>query len=71
MHPIAKGFIIIGSLLIIIGLLWNLTQGKIPLGKLPGDVYIEKEGMKIFIPITSSILVSILLSVIAYLFRKW
>ena len=40
------------------------------LGRLPGDIRIERPGMKLFIPITTSILLSILISVVLYLVSK-
>ena len=40
-------------------------------GRLPGDIHIEREGSRVFIPITSMIIVSIVLSVLAnFLFRR-
>jgi hypothetical protein len=70
MDAIAKNLIIVGALLILGGLVWHFTGGKIPLGKLPGDIRIESGNSKIFIPITTSILLSLILSLLASLFRK-
>lgn len=67
MDNISKSLIIAGALFILAGLLWHFTGGYIPFGNLPGDIRIEKENTKIFIPITSSIIVSLLFSLIAYL----
>ena len=61
--------IIIGVILIAIGLLWPLLQ-KIGLGHLPGDIAIKKENFSFYFPITSSILVSIILSLVFWLLRK-
>lgn len=68
MDNISKSLIIAGSLFILAGLIWHFSGGNIPLGSLPGDIRIEKENTKIFIPITSSILISALFSLVAYLF---
>ena len=69
-----KILIIIGLVLIVGGLLMQYSN-KIPfLGKLPGDIRIETENVKIYLPITTSILVSILLTIILYVinkFRSW
>lgn len=70
MDGVAKTLIIFGVVLIVAGLVWHVTGGKIPLGKLPGDIRIESEHSKIYIPITTSILVSAILSAILYFFRK-
>ena len=70
MNPISKTLIILGVVFIVSGLLWHFSGGKIPLGRLPGDIRIESENTKIFIPITTSLLLSALLSLIMYFFRK-
>lgn len=64
-----KALIIIGVSILAIGLLWPWL-GKIPLGRLPGDIIISKPNLKVYIPITSMVLVSIVVSVILWFFRK-
>lgn len=64
-----KTLIIIGALIFAVGLLWPWL-GKIPLGRLPGDILIDKPGLKVYIPVTSMVLVSIVVSIIFWLFRK-
>lgn len=64
-----KTLIILGCLIIVSGLLWPWLS-KLPLGRLPGDIILDKPGFKIFFPITSMLLVSGLLSLILWLFRK-
>lgn len=68
---LAKLFITLGLLLLVIGLTlqfapWLLTW----FGKLPGDINIERENSRVFIPITSMIVVSILLSIVFNLFFR-
>lgn len=70
MDQISKTLIFLGIAFLALGLVWHLTGGKIPLFKLPGDIRIETGNTKIFIPITTSLLISALLSVVAYFFRK-
>lgn len=65
----AKWLIIAGIVLIIAGVLWQLVGRFIPLGKLPGDIVIEKENVKVYFPIVTMILVSIVLSLIFSLGR--
>jgi len=64
-----KTLIIIGIMIIIAGLLWPWL-GKIPLGRLPGDIVIDRPGLKIYFPITTMILVSLVLSILFWLFRR-
>ncbi len=62
-------FIYGGIGLIVLGLLWPWLR-HIPLGRLPGDLVINKESFHLYFPVTSSVLVSLLLSLLLYLFRK-
>jgi hypothetical protein len=64
-----KVLVIAGLILILAGLLWPWL-GKIPLGRLPGDIVINKPNMKIFFPVTTMILLSLLISLIIKIFRK-
>jgi hypothetical protein len=64
-----KVLIILGVALLVAGLCWPYL-GRIPLGRLPGDIIIDKPGLKVFIPITSTILVSVVVSLLMWLFRK-
>ncbi|MFO7852839.1 MAG: DUF2905 domain-containing protein [Bacteroidota bacterium] len=63
-------FIIIGISLIIIGVIIKYAPGLVNwFGKLPGDIRIEKENSKIFIPITSMVVISLIITVIVNLIR--
>jgi len=64
-----KLLIIAGAALLIIGLLWPWIE-KLGLGRLPGDIAIEKEGSSFYFPVMTSIIISILLSLLFWLFRK-
>ncbi|MFO7760815.1 MAG: DUF2905 domain-containing protein [Thermodesulfobacteriota bacterium] len=64
-----KALIIIGFISIVIGLSWPWLL-KIPLGRLPGDIVINRPGFKLYIPVTTMVLVSLLLSFLAWIFRK-
>jgi len=64
-----KVFIGIGVLLVLIGVLWPWLS-KLPIGRLPGDIVVDRPGFKFFFPITTMILLSIVLSVLMWLFRK-
>lgn len=69
MPNISRILIGVGILLIVIGLAWPWIQ-KLGLGRLPGDIVIERENFRFFLPITTSILISLLLTLIFWLLRK-
>jgi len=68
-NPVAKLLIIGGIVLVVIGLLWQLGGRFLPLGRLPGDIVVEKENVKFYFPVVTCIVLSIVLSLISYLFR--
>jgi hypothetical protein len=68
-NPVAKLLIIGGIVLVVIGLLWQVGGRFLPLGRLPGDIVVEKENMRFYFPIVTCIVISIVLSLISYLFR--
>jgi len=63
-----KMFFSIGAVFIILGILSYLFQGH--LFRLPGDIVIEKENFSFYFPITSMIIISVVLSLIFSLFSK-
>ncbi len=65
-----KILIIAGIVLILLGLVF-VFGGRIPfLGKLPGDIVIRREHFSFYFPITTSIVISVILSLLFSLFRK-
>ena len=64
-----RALIVIGLCLLIAGLAWPLI-GKLPLGRLPGDIVIDRPGFKFYFPLTTGILFSLVVSALAWLFRK-
>ena len=72
MEQFGKTLIIIGIILVIAGLIIYFAGNKLSwLGHLPGDINIVKENVRIFIPVTTMILISVVLSLILYLIRKF
>ncbi len=66
----ARWFIISGLILILIGVLIYLAPSLFSwFGKLPGDIRIEKENSKVFFPITSMIVISIVLTIVINIVR--
>jgi len=64
-----KWLIIIGGLIVLIGLLWPWL-GKIPWGRLPGDIVIERENARFYFPLTTMIIVSVGITILLALFRR-
>ena len=61
--------IILGIVLVVLGILWPLVT-RLGLGRLPGDIVIERENFRLYIPIMTSLIVSIVLSVILWLINR-
>ncbi|CAI9085292.1 DUF2905 domain-containing protein [Candidatus Methylacidiphilum fumarolicum] len=70
MQEIGKILVFLGIFLIVIGLIIGLGFGKGWIGRLPGDIKIEKGNFTFYFPLTTSILISIILSFIFWLIRK-
>ncbi len=64
-----RTLIFIGITLIFIGLLWPWLS-KLPLGRLPGDIIIDRPAIKVYIPITTMVLISLVISLLLWFFRK-
>jgi len=68
-HP-GKLLIILGLILTLLGLLLTFS-GKVPfLGKLPGDLHIERENFSFYLPLGTCLLLSLVLSLVFWLFRR-
>ena len=65
----AKIFILIGVIFILVGLLYPYLS-SLGLGKLPGDIVIERKNFNFYFPITTSIILSILISFLFKIFFK-
>jgi hypothetical protein len=64
-----RALIVVGLVLLVTGLAWPWLS-KLPFGRLPGDISFERENFSVFLPITTSIVVSIVISLLVWLFRK-
>lgn len=64
-----KFLITFGLVLLAAGLLWPLMQ-KIGLGRLPGDIVIERENFRVYIPLGTSVVLSVVLSLIFWLINR-
>jgi hypothetical protein len=61
--------IVIGVIALLVGLAWPWLS-KLPLGRLPGDIIVDRPGFKVFFPLTTMIVVSLVVSAILWLFRR-
>ncbi len=73
MAPVGKALVIIGLLLALLGLLiWS--SGSVPvlnrLGRLPGDIYVRRGNFSFYLPITTAIVVSVVISLLLALLRR-
>lgn len=70
MTDMGKALMLVGAVLVLAGALFTLS-GKIPwVGRLPGDILVKKENFSFYFPVTTSILVSIILSIMFYFLNR-
>jgi hypothetical protein len=70
MAGLGKTLIVLGLLLAVVGVVL-LLAGRLPwLGNLPGDISIQRERFSFYFPITTCILISVLISLVLYFFRR-
>lgn len=65
-----RTLIVLGAVLLLVGLLLQLAPNVPLLGKLPGDIRIERDGFRLYLPITSCVLLSVLISAILQLLSR-
>ena len=61
--------IVLGLLMALAGLLWPWLA-KLPLGRLPGDVVVDRPAFKVFAPFTTMLVLSLVISLLVWLFRR-
>jgi formate hydrogenlyase subunit 3/multisubunit Na+/H+ antiporter MnhD subunit len=71
MQLLGKSLIVIGLLIATIGLIMILTKGAFPIGNLPGDITIKRDNFNFYFPITTSIILSIVLTLIIWLVSRF
>jgi hypothetical protein len=64
-----RTLIVIGLLVALAGLLWK-PLSALPLFRLPGDFVIDRPGFRFFFPLTTMILISLIVSIVLWLFRR-
>ena len=65
----SRTLIIVGLVLVAAGLLWPFLA-KLGLGRLPGDIVVERENFTFYLPVTTSLLISGVLSLIFWLLGR-
>jgi hypothetical protein len=66
---VQRALFALGIIIALVGLAWPWIS-KLPLGRLPGDFLIERPGFRLFMPFTTMIVISLLITVILMLFKK-
>jgi Protein of unknown function (DUF2905) len=61
--------IVLGVILVVVGLAWPWIS-KLGLGRLPGDIHIERDGFDFYFPLTTGIVISLVISLVLWLLRK-
>ena len=64
-----KFLIIAGLSLLLVGLLWPWL-GKLPFGRLPGDIVVERGSFRFYFPVTTAVLLSLVATLLYWLFRR-
>lgn len=64
-----KVLILIGALVLLAGVFWPWVS-KLPFGRLPGDIMVDRPGFRFFFPLTTTIIISLVISLLLWLFRR-
>ena len=70
MQEIGKTLIIFGIVLVVMGLLLTLMSRVPLLGRLPGDVYIQRKNFTFYFPVVTSIVISVIISFLSWLWSR-
>ena len=65
----SRFLIVLGLVILALGLLWPVL-GRLGLGRLPGDIVIQRGNFSFYFPLATCIVVSVLLSVVFWLFNR-
>jgi len=66
---VSRLLVTLGIILLLAGLLWPWLS-RLGLGRLPGDILIERENFRFYFPLTTSLIISVLLALLLWLLRK-
>ncbi|HQV67070.1 MAG TPA: DUF2905 domain-containing protein [Saprospiraceae bacterium] len=66
----AKSIIVLGGIIMLVGIVWYYFGEKLTfIGNLPGDIRIEKENFKFYFPITTMLIISVLINVLIRIYK--
>ena len=65
----SRWIIATGLLLVVAGILWPWLS-RLPIGRLPGDIVIERDGFRLYVPLATCLIVSIVLAILLWLMRR-
>jgi hypothetical protein len=71
MAPLGRSLVMLGAVLVVVGAAMWALAGVPWLGRLPGDIFIRRGNFSFYFPLATSILLSIVLSILLMLFRRW
>jgi hypothetical protein len=66
---ISRFLILLGAVILLAGILWPVLS-KLGVGRLPGDIVIERENFTLYLPLATGLIVSLLLSAALWLFNR-
>jgi hypothetical protein len=66
---VSRFLITLGIVLVVAGLAWPFLA-KLGLGRLPGDIHVEREGFSFYFPITTGLIISAVISLVLWLLRR-
>ena len=64
-----RALVLLGTVLLVAGVLWPWVR-RLPLFRLPGDIVIDRPGVRFFFPITTMLLISALLTLLSWILRR-
>jgi hypothetical protein len=65
-----RTLIIIGILLVVVGVVFSVAGRFMPLGRMPGDIVVKRPNFTFYFPVVTSILLSVLLTLVLWLFQR-
>jgi hypothetical protein len=64
-----RGLVLLGLVLVAVGLGWPWLR-KLPLGRLPGDIHVVRDGVSFHFPIVTCLVISVVVSIVLWIFRR-
>ncbi len=64
-----RALVLLGTVLLVAGVLWPWVR-RLPLFRLPGDIVIDRPGVRFFFPITTMLLISAVLTILSWILRR-